>query len=110
MDTAGDGFFATFASPGAAVRGATEIGGAVRGIGIDIRAGVHTGEMEQVDGKYGGIAVSIGARIGSKAGASEVLVSQTVRDLLAGSGISFENAGEHVLKGVPDRWRLFRLV
>jgi len=71
---------------------------------------VHTGEVETIDGKVGGMAVVIGARVGAMAGASEVLVSQTVRDLVAGSGLSFEDAGEHELKGVPDRWRLYRVV
>ena len=78
-------------------------------LGIEVRAGVHTGEVETIDGKAGGIAVVIGARIGGLADPSEVLVSQTVRDLTAGSGITFEDAGEHALKGVPDRWRLYRV-
>jgi class 3 adenylate cyclase len=79
-------------------------------LGIEVRAGVHTGECEIVDGKCTGIAVSIGARVASTAGPSEVRVSQTVRDLVAGSGLTFENAGEHELKGVPDRWRLYAVV
>jgi class 3 adenylate cyclase len=77
-------------------------------LGIDVRAGLHTGECEQIDGKVGGIAVNIGARVASAAGPGEVLVSQTVRDLVAGSGLSFEDRGEHALKGVPERWRLYR--
>jgi class 3 adenylate cyclase len=109
VDTAGDGFFATLDGPAAAVRCATEIVEAVRELGLEVRAGVHTGEVETIDGKVGGIAVAIGARIASTAGASEVLVSNTVRDLVAGSGLAFEDAGEHELKGVPDRWRLFRV-
>ena len=76
-------------------------------LGIEVRAGVHTGEVETIDGKAGGLAVVIGSRIGGLAGPSEVLASQTVRDLTAGSGIAFEDAGEHELKGVPDRWRLY---
>jgi class 3 adenylate cyclase len=71
---------------------------------------VHTGEVETIDGKVGGMGVVIGARVGAWAGPSEVLVSQTVRDLVAGSGLGFEDAGEHELKGVPDRWRLYRVV
>jgi class 3 adenylate cyclase len=106
-DTAGDGFYATFDGPARAIRCAVEIGDRVRDLGIEIRAGVHTGECELMDGKISGITVSIGARVAAKAGASEVLVSQTVKDLVAGSGLTFENAGEHELKGVPDRWRLY---
>jgi class 3 adenylate cyclase len=71
---------------------------------------VHTGEVETIDGKVGGMGVVIGARVGALAGASQVLVSQTVKDLVAGSGLVFEDAGEHELKGVPDRWRLYRVV
>jgi class 3 adenylate cyclase len=110
MDTAGDGFFASFDGPARAVRCAGGIVEAVGPLGIEVRAGVHTGEVETIDGKVGGIAVSIGARVGSMAGPSEVLVSQTVKDLVSGSGLAFEDAGEHELKGVPDRWRLYRLV
>jgi pimeloyl-ACP methyl ester carboxylesterase len=110
IDTAGDGFFATFDGPARGVRCAQEIGGAVRDLGLEIRAGVHTGEVETIAGKVGGIAVNIGARVGSIARPSEVLVSRTVKDLVAGSGLSFEDAGEHVLKGVPDRWHLYRVV
>jgi class 3 adenylate cyclase len=109
VDTAGDGFFATLDGPAAAVRCAMEIVEAVEELGLEVRAGVHTGEVEAIDGKVGGIAVAIGARIASTAGPSEVLVSSTVRDLVAGSGLAFEDAGEHELKGVPDRWRLFRV-
>ncbi len=107
MDTAGDGFFATFDGPARAVRCAGSIADAVRDLGIEIRAGVHTGEVETIDDKIGGIAVAIGARVGALAGPSEVLVSQTVKDLTAGSGLAFEDRGEHELKGVPDRWRLY---
>jgi class 3 adenylate cyclase len=110
IDTAGDGFFATFDGPARGVRCAQEIGGAVRDLGLEIRAGVHTGEVETIAGKVGGIAVNVGARIASLAGPSEVLVSSTVRDLVSGSGLRFEDAGEHELKGVSDSWRLFRVV
>jgi class 3 adenylate cyclase len=109
VDTAGDGFFATFDGPARAVRCAQAIASAVEGLGIRIRAGVHTGEVEAMDGKVGGIAVMIGARISALAGPSEVLVSATVRDLVAGSGLSFDDAGERELKGVPGRWRVYRL-
>jgi class 3 adenylate cyclase len=108
VDTAGDGFLATFDGPARAVRCAQAIRDALRPTGLEIRAGVHTGEVETVDGKVGGIAVNIGARVAALAGPSEVLVSQTVRDLVAGSGLAFEDAGEHILKGVPDRWHLYR--
>jgi class 3 adenylate cyclase len=106
-DTAGDGFYATFEGPARAVRCAMEISERVRELGLEIRAGVHTGECELIDGKPGGIAVSIGARIATRAGPSQVLVSQTVKDLVAGSGLTFADAGEHQLKGVPDRWHLY---
>jgi pimeloyl-ACP methyl ester carboxylesterase/class 3 adenylate cyclase len=109
VDTAGDGFFATFDGPARAVRCATSIVEAVAPLGLEVRAGVHTGEVETIDRKVGGMAVVIGARVGSSAGPSEVLVSQTVKDLVAGSGLSFEDAGERELKGVPDRWRLYRV-
>ena len=79
-------------------------------LGIEVRAGLHTGEVETIDGKAGGIAVVIGARVGGLAGPSQVLASQTVRDLTAGSGIGFEDTGEHELKGVPDTWRVYRVV
>ncbi len=110
VDTAGDGFFATFDGPAHAVKCATAIIEGVKPLGIDMRAGVHTGEVEAIAGKTGGIAVVIGSRVGAKAKGSEVLASQTVKDLTAGSGIVFEDAEEHELKGVPDRWRLYRVV
>jgi hypothetical protein len=109
VDTAGDGFFARFDGPGRAIRCAQAIVEAVRPLGIEVRAGVHTGEIELSDGKVGGIAVHIGARVGALAGPSEVLASSTVKDLTAGSGIAFEDAGEHELKGISERWRLFRV-
>ncbi len=110
VDTAGDGFLATFDGPARAIRCATAATAAVRDLGIEIRAGLHTGECEVVDDKVRGIAVHTGARVASLAGPSEVLVSQTVKDLVAGSGLTFEDAGEHELKGIPDRWRLYRVV
>ena len=110
VDTAGDGFFATFDGPARAVRCAQAIRDAVRPLGIEIRAGVHSGEVETINGKAGGIAVAIGARVGAMAGSGEVLASSTVKDLTAGSGLVFDDAGEHELKGVPDRWRLYRVV
>ena len=109
-DTAGDGFYATFDGPARAIRCALEIGERVHDLGIEIRAGVHTGECEVIDGKVGGIAVSIGARISALAGPSQVLISQTVKDLVAGSGLTFSDAGEHELKGVPDRWHLYAAI
>jgi len=108
-DTAGDGFYATFDGPARAIRCAQEVGERVRDLGIQIRAGVHTGECELIDGKVGGLAVTIGSRVAATAGPSEVRISQTVKDLVAGSGLTFEDAGEHELKGVPDRWRLYRV-
>lgn len=108
-DTAGDGFYATFDGPARAIRCALEINERVRNLGIEVRAGVHIGECEIVDGKATGIAVSTGARITALGRPSEVLVSQTVKDLVAGSGFTFEARGEHELKGVPDRWRIFRV-
>jgi class 3 adenylate cyclase len=110
VDTAGDGFLTTFDGPARAIRCAQAIRDALRPLGLQVRAGLHTGECETIDGKVGGIAVVIGARVGALARASEVLVSQTVKDLVAGSGLVFEDAGEHELKGVPDRWRLYRVV
>ena len=106
-DTAGDGFYATFDGPARAIRCAVEIGERVGALGIEVRAGIHTGECELIDGKIGGIAVSIGARIATLAEPSQVLISQTVKDLVAGSGLTFSDIGEHDLKGVPDRWHLY---
>jgi class 3 adenylate cyclase len=106
LDTAGDGFFATFEGPAKAVQAAAAIRDAVRGIGLQVRAGVHTGECELHDGKVAGIAVSIGARIASLAGPGEVLVSSTVRDLVAGSGLAFTDRGMHELKGIPGDWHV----
>jgi len=107
LDTAGDGFFAAFDGPGRAIECASAIRDAVRALGLEVRAGLHTGECERVDGKLGGIAVPTGARIASLAEPGEVLVSSTVKDLVAGSGIEFEDRGTRELKGVPGEWRLF---
>jgi pimeloyl-ACP methyl ester carboxylesterase len=107
VETAGDSFLATFDGPARAVRCARAIANAVRALGLEIRAGVHTGECELVDGKVGGIAVHLGARIAAKAEAGEVLVSSTVKDLAAGSGIVFEDRGAASLKGVPGKWHLY---
>ena len=107
MDTAGDGFLATFDGPARAIRCACAIGDAVRQLGIQIRAALHTGECEVIGEKLGGIAVHIGARVAAHAAPGEVLVSSTVKDLVAGSRIQFEDRGAHALKGVPGEWRLF---
>ena len=107
VDTAGDGFFATFDGPARASRCACSIRDAVRQLGIEVRAGVHTGEVELTGEKIGGIAVHIGARVAATARASEVLVSSTVKDLVAGSGIGFTDRGIHELKGIPGEWHLF---
>jgi class 3 adenylate cyclase len=109
LDTAGDGFFAAFDGPARAVQAAAGLRDALTAIGLEVRAGLHTGECEVSDGKLVGIAVSIGARIAALAGPGEVLVSRTVRDLVAGSGLRFEDRGEHALKGIPDEWHLFAL-
>jgi pimeloyl-ACP methyl ester carboxylesterase len=110
MDTAGDGFFASFDGPARAIRCARAITESVRDLGLDVRAGVHTGECELVEGKIAGIAVHTGARVASQAQAGEVLVSSTVKDLVAGSGIEFEDRGVAELKGIPGEWRLFAVV
>jgi class 3 adenylate cyclase len=109
-DTAGDGFYATFDGPARAIRCALEVVQDVRKLGIEVRAGLHTGECELIEGKCAGITVSIGARVAAYAGPSEVLVSQTVKDLVAGSRLTFEVAGDYELKGIPDRWRLLRVL
>jgi len=109
-DTAGDGFFATFDGPARAIRCAQALVAGVRDLGLELRAGVHTGECELHDGKVAGLAVSIGARVAATAEASEVLVSQTVKDLVAGTGLVLEDRGERELKGVPGSWRLYRAI
>jgi class 3 adenylate cyclase len=108
IDTAGDGAFAIFDGPGRALRCAAAMVGALQGLGITIRAGLHTGEVETLGDKISGMAVHIGARVMSKAGHGEVWVSSTAKDLVAGSGIGFEACGTHALKGVPGEWSLFR--
>ena len=103
----GDGFLATFDGPARAIRCAGAISHEVRGLGVEIRAGLHTGECEAMGDDLGGLAVHIGARVGAKAQAGEVLVSSTVKDLVVGSGIEFAERGTHELKGVPGEWRLY---
>jgi class 3 adenylate cyclase len=110
VNSTGDGLLATFDGPARAVRCAQAIAESVRDLGIEIRAGCHTGEIELVDNDIRGIAVHVGARVAALAGADEVLVSSTVKDLVAGSGLVFDDWGEHELKGVPDRWHLYRVV
>jgi class 3 adenylate cyclase len=107
LDTAGDGFFAAFDGPARGIRCAQAIVEGVGRLGIEVRAGIHTGECRLVDDKIGGLAVSIGARVSALAAPSEVLVSQTVRDLVAGSGLELADRGEHELKGVPGVWRVY---
>ena len=108
IDTAGDGFLATFDGPARAIRCACAIRDRVESLGLQIRAGLHTGEVELSDEGPRGLAVHIGARVGAAAGPGQVLVSRTVADLVVGSGIDLEDLGEHQLKGVPDTWRLYR--
>ncbi|HEY3036413.1 MAG TPA: adenylate/guanylate cyclase domain-containing protein, partial [Streptosporangiaceae bacterium] len=110
IDSAGDGLLATFDGPARAVRCAQALGAAVGELGLDIRAGCHTGEIELAGDDIRGLAVHIAARIGELARAGEVLVSSTVKDLTVGSGLVFEDAGEHELKGVPDQWHLYRVL
>ncbi len=107
LDTAGDGFFASFDGPARAIRCACAVTQAVKEVGLEVRAGLHTGECELLDNKVGGIAVHIGARVAKEAAPGEVLVSSTVKDLVAGSGIGFRERGTAELKGVPGEWRLF---
>jgi class 3 adenylate cyclase len=109
IDRAGDGLFATFDGPARAVRCAASLRDRLKGIGIDVRAGVHTGEMSQKEGSVGGITVHIGARIMSLAGSGEVFVSRTVKDLVAGSGLRFVDRGIHRLKGVAEEWQIYAL-
>jgi class 3 adenylate cyclase len=107
VDTAGDGFFATFDGPARAIKCASAIRDEVRALDLEVRLGLHTGECELVGGKVAGIAVNVGSRVVSQAAPGEILVSSTVKDLVAGSGIEFEERGEHELKGVPGTWRLY---
>jgi len=110
VNTTGDGFLLTFDGPARAIQCARAIRDAARSLGLSIRAGLHTGECEIIGDGVGGIAVHIGARVAAQAEPDEVLVSSTVKDLVAGSGLRFEGRGFHTLKGVPDEWRLFRVV
>jgi class 3 adenylate cyclase len=110
INTAGDGFLASFDGPARAIRCAFAIVDALIGLGLKVRAGLHTGECERVDGQLAGIAVHVGARIAATAGAGEVIVSSTVRDLVAGSGLELIDRGVHQLKGVEEPWRLFAVV
>jgi class 3 adenylate cyclase len=110
IDTAGDGFFASFDGPARALRCASAIVAGVPELGLEVRAGVHTGECEIVDGKPGGLAVVVGSRISSIAPAGTVWASSTVKDLVVGSGITFEDCGEHELKGVPGAWTLHTVI
>jgi class 3 adenylate cyclase len=107
VKTMGDGVLATFEGPARAVRCAVALRDAVSAFGLQLRAGVHTGEVERMGDDVGGLAVHLGARVGALAGAGEVLASQTVKDLVVGSGIEFEERGEHTLKGVPGEWRIY---
>jgi class 3 adenylate cyclase len=107
VDTTGDGFFASFDGPARAIHCACAIVESAPDLGLEVRAGVHTGECELMDGKIAGIAVHTGARVAANAEPREVLVSSTVKDLVAGSGIAFTDRGEHILKGIPGEWRLY---
>jgi class 3 adenylate cyclase len=109
IDTAGDGFMVSFDGPARAIQCAVASVKGVRPLGIEIRAGIHTGESEQVEGKLTGIAVHIAARVAAKAEPGDILVTQTVRDLTSGSQVTLVDAGEHRLEGVPDAWRLYRV-
>lgn len=108
IDSAGDGLFATFDGPARAIRCAAAMARETKGVGLDIRAGLHTGEVETTGAKVSGLGVHIGARVMSHASVGEVVVSGTVKDPVAGSGITFGERGSHVLKGVPGEWRLYR--
>jgi class 3 adenylate cyclase len=107
VNIAGDGAFATFDGPARGIRCAASIGETLRRNGLDVRSGLHAGEVTRRGGEVSGLAVHIGARVSALAEPGEVLVTRTVRDLVAGSGIGFEARGEHALKGVPDRWALY---
>jgi class 3 adenylate cyclase len=107
VKTVGDGFMATFDGPARAIRSAIAVREAAGGLGIEMRAGLHTGECEVIGDDVAGIAIHIASRVAATAGAGEVLVSSTVKDLVAGSGIGFSDRGAHTLKGIPEEWRLF---
>ncbi len=108
MKSLGDGFLATFDGPGRAIHWARAISESLRQLGLPVRIGVHTGEVELVSDDVRGIAVHIASRVANLGNANDVLVSRTVKDLVAGSGITFEDRGSHRLKGMPDEWRLYR--
>jgi class 3 adenylate cyclase len=110
IHTTGDGFLATFDGPARAIRCAEAIVAVVHQLGVDVRVGLHTGEVELIGEDIGGIAVHIGARVADEAGPGEVLVSSTVKDLVAGSGLEFDDRGPHTLRGVPGQWRLFAVI
>ena len=110
MDAAGDGVFATFDGPARAIRCGRAISDGVRPLGVDLRVGLHTGEVESAGEGVSGIAVHIGARVMALARPGEVLVSSTVKDLVAGSGLQFQDRGGHALKGVPGEWRLYEVL
>jgi class 3 adenylate cyclase len=110
IHTAGDGFLATFDGPARAVLAAVAIRDAVQRLGLQIRAGLHTGEVQLRQGGIGGVAVHIGARVAAGADPGDVVVTRTVKDLVAGSRIRFSDLGNHSLKGVPDEWQLFRVL
>jgi class 3 adenylate cyclase len=107
VNTAGGGFLATFDGPARAIRCGCAVRDVLRDLGIEIRVGLHTGECELIEGEVGGVAVHIGARVAASAHPGEVLVSSTVKDLVAGSGIDFADRGLHELKGIPGEWRLY---
>ena len=110
VDTAGDGFLAAFDGPARAIRCACAITESVKELGLEVRVGLHTGECELIDGKVAGIAVHTGARVAAKANPGEVLVSSTVKDLVAGSGLAFQDRGAHELSGIPGEWHLYTVV
>ena len=107
VDTAGDGFFASFDGPARAIRCACAVADSMSDLALDVRVGLHTGECELIDGKVAGIAVHTGARVATMAQPGEVLVSNTVKDLVAGSGLEFDDRGTHKLKGIPGEWQLY---
>jgi class 3 adenylate cyclase len=110
IDTAGDGFLATFDGPARAIRCALAVTASVRDLGVEIRVGVHTGECEVIGASVAGLAVHIGARVAALASPGEVLVSSTVKDLVVGSGFLFKERGRHELKGVPGEWQVFAVI
>ena len=110
VKTTGDGFLATFDGPTAAIRCATGIRAATAAVGLPVRVGLHCGEIEVVGDDIAGISVHVAARVSALATSGEVLVTRTVKDLVAGSGIAFESTGVHTLKGIPDEWELLRVV